>query len=124
MFKLILIGAAGVGKSNILLKYTKDQFVEGWNMTIGVEYATKIVTTDRGTKIKFQIWDTAGQERYRYAPAYTRSLMKTFYKGASAAFIVYDVTKEETFQSLDNELKLISTPVSTQRTITSPISSP
>lgn len=68
MFKLILIGAAGVGKSNILLKYTKDQFVEGWNMTIGVEYATKMVTTERGTKIKFQIWDTAGQERYRYFP--------------------------------------------------------
>ena len=66
MFKLILIGAAGVGKSNILLKYTKDQFVEGWNLTIGVEYATKIITTARGTRIKFQIWDTAGQERYRY----------------------------------------------------------
>lgn len=61
MFKLILIGAAGVGKSNILLKYTKDQFSEGWNTTIGVEYATKIVTTDQGTRIKLQIWDTAGQ---------------------------------------------------------------
>lgn len=66
MFKLILIGAAGVGKSNILLKYTKDQFSEGWNTTIGVEYATKIVTTEHGTRIKLQIWDTAGQERYRY----------------------------------------------------------
>ena len=65
MFKLILIGAAGVGKSNILLKYTKDQFVEGWNTTIGVEYATKIVTTETGTRVKLQIWDTAGQERYR-----------------------------------------------------------
>lgn len=50
--------------------------------------------------------------------------MKTFYKGASAAFIVYDVTKEETFQSLDNELKLISTPISTQRTTTNQILSP
>lgn len=66
MFKLILIGSAGVGKSNILLKYTKDQFMEGWNTTIGVEYATKIVITDQGTRIKLQIWDTAGQERYRY----------------------------------------------------------
>jgi len=66
MFKLILIGAAGVGKSNILLKYTKDEFSEGWNTTIGVEYATKIVITEHGTRIKLQIWDTAGQERYRY----------------------------------------------------------
>jgi small GTP-binding protein len=65
MFKLVLIGAAGVGKSNILMKYTKDQFMEGWNTTIGVEYATKIVTTEQGTRIKLQIWDTAGQERYR-----------------------------------------------------------
>ena len=65
MFKLILIGSAGVGKSNILLKYTKDQFSEGWNTTIGVEYATKIVNTEQGSRIKLQIWDTAGQERYR-----------------------------------------------------------
>ena len=65
MFKLILIGSAGVGKSNILLKYTKDQFSEGWNTTIGVEHATKIVHTEQGSRIKLQIWDTAGQERYR-----------------------------------------------------------
>jgi Ras-related protein Rab-11A len=65
MFKLILIGSAAVGKSNILLKYTKDQFSENSQTTIGVEYATKIVTTLSGFRIKFQIWDTAGQEKYR-----------------------------------------------------------
>lgn len=65
MFKLILIGSAAVGKSNILLKYTKDQFSENSQTTIGVEYATKIVTTATGFRIKFQIWDTAGQEKYR-----------------------------------------------------------
>jgi small GTP-binding protein len=67
MFKLILIGSVSVGKSNILLKYTKDQFSENSQSTIGVEYATKVVTTANGTRIKFQIWDTAGQEKYRYA---------------------------------------------------------
>lgn len=67
MFKLILVGSSGVGKSNILLRYTKNEFLEGWQMTIGVEYATKTITTVNGTRIKFQIWDTAGQEKYRYA---------------------------------------------------------
>lgn len=70
MFKLILIGSAAVGKSNILLKYTKDQFSENSQTTIGVEYATKIITTANGSRIKFQIWDTAGQEKYRYCFLY------------------------------------------------------
>ena len=61
MFKLILIGSNSVGKSNILLKYTKDQFSADSQTTIGVEYATKIVTTANGFRVKFQIWDTAGQ---------------------------------------------------------------
>lgn len=67
MFKLILVGSASVGKSNILLKYTKDEFSENSQTTIGVEYATKTITTANGTRVKFQIWDTAGQEKYRYA---------------------------------------------------------
>lgn len=66
MFKLILVGYAGVGKSNILLKYTRDQFSEEAQSTIGVEYATKTITTPQGTRIKLQIWDTAGQEKYKY----------------------------------------------------------
>ena len=61
MFKLILVGSASVGKSNILLKYTKDQFDESSQTTIGVQYATKTITTAIGNRIKFQIWDTAGQ---------------------------------------------------------------
>ena len=71
MFKLILIGSAAVGKSNILLKYTKDEFSENSQTTIGVEYATKIITTPNNVRIKFQIWDTAGQEKYRYLYLYT-----------------------------------------------------
>ena len=61
MFKLILVGFVAVGKSNILLKYTRDQFNEESQSTIGVEYATKTITTSQGTRIKLQIWDTAGQ---------------------------------------------------------------
>lgn len=65
MFKIIMVGSASVGKSQILLRYTKNQFFENGQTTVGVEYATKTITTAQGTRIKFQIWDTAGQEKYR-----------------------------------------------------------
>ena len=70
MFKLILVGFVAVGKSNILLKYTRDQFNEESQSTIGVEYATKTITTSQGTRIKLQIWDTAGQEKYKLVLLY------------------------------------------------------
>lgn len=66
MFKVILLGKSGVGKSNILLRCTKNEFVCNCDSTLGVEYATKIITTSSGIRIKLQIWDTAGQEKYRY----------------------------------------------------------
>lgn len=61
LFKVILIGLSGVGKSNILLRFTKGEFSPEWQTTLGVEYATKTVITKKGTRIKLQIWDTAGQ---------------------------------------------------------------
>jgi small GTP-binding protein len=65
MFKVIMVGTASVGKSNILLRYTKNLYNELQNTTIGVEFATKIMVTNNGTRIKLQLWDTAGQERYK-----------------------------------------------------------
>jgi Ras-related protein Rab-11A len=64
LFKLVLIGSSGVGKSNILARYTKNQFVDNWKATIGVEFASKKLTI-KDKIIKLQIWDTAGQERYK-----------------------------------------------------------
>ena len=66
MFKVILVGLSGVGKSNILMRYTKGEFSEQWQSTLGVEYASKIVQTKQGTRINLQIWDTMGQEKYKY----------------------------------------------------------
>ena len=66
MFKVILVGLSGVGKSNILLRYTRGEFSQEWQTTLGVEYASKIVTTKTGTRINLQIWDTMGQEKYKY----------------------------------------------------------
>ncbi len=94
LFKLILIGDSAVGKSNILLKYLKNEFDQNSRATVGVEFGTKNVLIN-GKKVKIQIWDTAGQERYR-------SITSAYYKGAKGAFIVYDITKKSTFDNLKN----------------------
>ena len=101
LFKLILIGDSYVGKSNILLKYLKNQFNENSKTTIGVEFGTKNIIINN-KRIKIQIWDTAGQERYR-------SITSAYYKGTKGALIVYDITRKNTFDNIDKwitDLKL------------------
>ena len=101
LFKLILIGDSCVGKSNILLKYLKNQFNENSKTTIGVEFATKNIIINN-KRIKIQIWDTAGQEKYC-------SITSAYYKGAKGALIVYDITRKNTFDNIDKwitDLKL------------------
>ena len=93
IFKMILIGDSGVGKTNILSRYINNTFSETTKSTVGVELGTKVEEFNN-TKIKVQIWDTAGQERYK-------SITKTYYKGAKGALIVYDITKKESFQNID-----------------------
>lgn len=70
MFKIILIGSSSVGKSNILLRFTRNQFNENHQMTMGVEYAAKNVTVN-GKVLRLQIWDTMGQEQYKYILGYS-----------------------------------------------------
>ena len=101
LFKLILIGDSYVGKSNILLKYLKNQFNENSKTTVGLEFGTKNIIINN-KRIKIQIWDTAGQERYR-------SITSAYYKGAKGALIVYDITRKNTFDNIDKwitDLKL------------------
>ena len=101
LFKLILVGDSCVGKSNILLKYLKNEFDPNSRATVGVEFGTKNIIIDN-KKIKIQIWDTAGEERYR-------SITSAYYKGAKGAFIVYDITRKSTFDNIDkwiSDLKL------------------
>mmetsp|Transcript_22218 Transcript_22218/g.51247 ORF Transcript_22218/g.51247 Transcript_22218/m.51247 type:complete len:121 (+) Transcript_22218:189-551(+) len=64
LFKVVLIGDSGVGKSNLLSRFTRNEFNLESKSTIGVEFATKSIQAE-GKTIKAQIWDTAGQERYR-----------------------------------------------------------
>lgn len=94
LFRYIIIGDAGVGKSCLLLQYTDNQFRHQHECTIGVEFGAKMVTINN-KKIKIQIWDTAGQENFQ---AITRS----YYKGAVGALVVYDITRKETFEHVSN----------------------
>jgi len=97
LFKVVLIGDSGVGKSNLLSRFTRNEFNLESKSTIGVEFATKSITTD-DKKIKAQIWDTAGQERYR-------AITSAYYRGAVGALLVYDISKHLTFDNVERWLK-------------------
>jgi len=96
IFKYIIIGDMGVGKSCLLHQFTESKFIADSPHTIGVEFGTRIVEV-MGKKIKLQIWDTAGQERFR---AVTRS----YYRGAAGALLVYDITRRATYNHLTSWL--------------------
>lgn len=98
LFKIVLVGDSGVGKSNLLSRFTRSTFSHEEKSTIGVEFATRVLTMDDGKKIKAQIWDTAGQERYR-------AITNAYYRGALGALMVYDVTKQMTFDNIPKWLK-------------------
>ena len=97
LLKIVLIGESGVGKTNLLSRFARDQFNPDSKTTIGVEFATKTLKI-LDKKVKAQIWDTAGQERYR-------AITSAYYRGAVGAMLVYDITASLTFSSLDRWLK-------------------
>jgi small GTP-binding protein len=97
LFKVVLIGDSGVGKSNLLSRFTRDEFNLESKSTIGVEFATKSVAAGDGKVIKAQIWDTAGQERYR-------AITSAYYRGAVGALLVYDITKRQSFDDVERWL--------------------
>jgi len=98
LFKLVLVGDSGVGKSGLLSRYTRNTFSSEEKSTIGVEFATRISDMEDGKKIKAQIWDTAGQERYR-------AITNAYYRGALGALLVYDVTSFTSFENIPRWLK-------------------
>lgn len=97
LFKVVLIGDSGVGKSNLLSRFTRNEFCSESKSTIGVEFATRSMEVE-GKTIKAQIWDTAGQERYR-------AITSAYYRGAVGALLVYDVTKSESFDNVQKWLR-------------------
>merc|ERR1711865_208995 len=93
LFKLLLIGDSGVGKSCLLLRFADDTYAESYISTIGVDFKIKTVSLD-GQTIKLQIWDTAGQERFR-------TITSSYYRGAHGIIVVYDVTELDTFHAVE-----------------------
>ena len=90
---VVIIGDSGVGKSNLLSRFTRNEFHLDSKSTIGVEFATRSIQHD-GKIIKAQIWDTAGQERYR-------AITSAYYRGAVGALLVYDISKRLTFENVE-----------------------
>ncbi|GAA5812994.1 hypothetical protein MFLAVUS_006460 [Mucor flavus] len=101
VFKLVVVGDSGVGKTNLMSRFVHDTFDFASKSTIGLDLTIKnMVVKDK--RVRAQIWDTAGQERYR-------SITKRYYRGSVGALLVYDITKRESFTSISrwlNELKI------------------
>eukprot|EP01104_Vermistella_antarctica_P007149 TRINITY_DN178_c0_g1_i4.p1 TRINITY_DN178_c0_g1~~TRINITY_DN178_c0_g1_i4.p1 ORF type:complete len:203 (+),score=56.41 TRINITY_DN178_c0_g1_i4:76-684(+) len=101
LFKLLIIGDSGVGKSCLLLRFSDDIFTDSFISTIGVDFKIRTIEID-GVKVKLQIWDTAGQERFR-------TITSSYYRGAHGIIVVYDVTDQKSFNNITKWLKEIDT---------------
>ncbi|KNC46646.1 Rab18/RabC-family small GTPase [Thecamonas trahens ATCC 50062] len=96
LLKLLLVGDTGVGKSCLVLQFCDGEFPEDMSSTIGVDFKVAMMETETA-RVKLTIWDTAGQERFR-------TLTKSYYRGATGVILVYDVTRKETFDGLEQWL--------------------
>ncbi|TDL27281.1 GTP-binding protein ypt1 [Rickenella mellea] len=99
LFKLLLIGDSGVGKSCLLLRFADDTYTESYISTIGVDFKIRTIELE-GKTVKLQIWDTAGQERFR-------TITSSYYRGAHGIIVVYDVTDNDTFTNVKQWLQEI-----------------
>eukprot|EP00922_Rhytidocystis_sp_ex-Travisia-forbesii_P007823 GHVS01011580.1.p1 GENE.GHVS01011580.1~~GHVS01011580.1.p1 ORF type:complete len:208 (+),score=25.60 GHVS01011580.1:79-702(+) len=96
LFKLVLIGDSGVGKSCLLLRFADDAFTESYITTIGVDFRFRTITVD-DKPVRLQIWDTAGQERFR-------TITSAYYRGADGIVLVYDTTDKTSFDHIEDWL--------------------
>ncbi|XP_035776334.1 ras-related protein Rab-35-like [Anopheles aquasalis] len=99
LFKLLIIGDSGVGKSSLLIRFSDNTFSGSYITTIGVDFKIRTVLLN-GERVKLQIWDTAGQERFR-------TITNTYYRGTHGVIVVYDVTNGESFGNVKRWLQEI-----------------
>ena len=99
LFKILIIGESGVGKTCLLLRYAENSFTANHLLTIGIDFKIKMVNIENKI-IKLQIWDTAGQDRFR-------TITKTYYKGSHGVILVYDVCDDKSFANVKNWIKQI-----------------
>ncbi|XP_046960369.1 ras-related protein Rab-3 isoform X1 [Vanessa atalanta] len=101
MFKLLIIGNSSVGKTSFLFRYADDSFTSAFVSTVGIDFKVKTVFR-HDKRVKLQIWDTAGQERYR-------TITTAYYRGAMGFILMYDITNEESFNSVQDWVTQIKT---------------
>uniref|UniRef100_A0A8C1S1X4 small monomeric GTPase n=1 Tax=Cyprinus carpio TaxID=7962 RepID=A0A8C1S1X4_CYPCA len=99
LFKLLLIGDSGVGKTCLLFRFSEDAFNTTFISTIGIDFKIRTIELNE-KKIKLQIWDTAGQERFR-------TITTAYYRGAMGIMLVYDITSEKSFENIKNWIRNI-----------------
>lgn len=92
LFKILVIGDVGVGKTSLIRRFTKGYFAENISSTVGVDVDSKILNI-HGDKVKLQCWDTAGQEKHR-------SITQSYYRNADAVIMVFDLTNRGSFASI------------------------
>jgi len=92
IYKILLVGDSGVGKSALLLRYTDNTFTDNFVSTIGVDFKIKTISLD-GQTVKLQIWDTAGQERFK-------TITSSYYRGSHGILVVYDITDVVSFNNI------------------------
>ena len=94
IFKIIIIGNSNVGKTSIIHRFTDKEYNEKHVATLGCDFHMKTISINQKI-IKIQIWDTAGMEKYQ-------SITKSYYRGAQACIIVFDITDRQSFESIGN----------------------
>lgn len=99
LFKLLLIGDSGVGKTCLIIRFAEDNFNSTYISTIGIDFKVKTIEVD-GKKVKLQVWDTAGQERFK-------TITTAYYRGAMGIILVYDITDDKSFENIQNWMKSI-----------------
>ncbi|KAI5184907.1 Ras-related protein Rab-1A [Nematocida homosporus] len=105
LFKVLVVGSSGVGKTCLLLRYTESVYKETYGSTIGVDFKMKTLDLN-GERVKLQLWDTAGQERFR-------TITSSYYRNAQGIVLVFDLTDRETFIDLKGWINEISCNTST-----------
>ncbi|GAM20220.1 hypothetical protein SAMD00019534_033950 [Acytostelium subglobosum LB1] len=93
LYKILVIGDYAVGKTSIIKRYCTGQFSPNYKLTIGVDFAVKEIEWDKNTSVSLQLWDIAGHERFG-------TMTRVYYKYAIAAIIVFDLTRQTTFEAV------------------------
>ena len=93
-FQYIVIGETSIGKTCLLLQFTTKKFSTSYEVTVGVDFGSTMIEIDRSTRIRLQIWDTSGQDAFQ-------SITRSYYRSAIIALLVYDITRQDSFNKLD-----------------------